>query len=479
MPVVRVPLVGNKTQRASAYEGKDFEMLNMIAERVDNPVIENALVYAIKRPGMYQANLTTPVFPDGSADKYARGVFHWATYNILIAGWAQVAYVWDLNDLTKPPVTVGLQSNDSRILLGFTEYEGADKFLFMCDGIYSWKIDKDRNVTHITAAPSPHITCPTYLDGYIFLMTPEGKIFNSKLDDMLTWPADNYISAEMYPDKAVWLERQLNQLVAFGTKSVEYFYDAANATGSPLRKTEHVVMQTGTQWPHSVSQSNGVLGFVGVGTAGGNIVGLIEGFKLTQISIPSIERELDKENIVDVNGFFMHAAGHFLYVLVVETSDPTQDHMLVYDITEKMWYYWDSAKNIKDYGTYGDNTMFQINGTTKIFIMDTDSYTDAGDAITCIVRTSNWDGGNINRKFPNRLHVVGDTFPGIGLDTVRVRWSDDDYRTWSKYHPLNMNGRPVTHRGGNFRRRAWEVSFVADAPFRAESLEMSYEEGMM
>ncbi len=475
MPVVRVPLVGNNTQRTSLYQNKDFEMVNMMAERIDNPVMDNALVYAIKRPGLLVAGMAQP-FPDGEAGKPAMGVFYWDTYKIFIGVWGQIVYMWDMNNPNTAPLTYTRPAAQAANFMGFTEYEGEDNLIFMCDGVNAIKMDKNRVITVVTAVPNPHIAAPVYLDGYIFLVTPSGKIFNSKLDDMTQWPTDNYITAEMYPDKAVWLERQLNQIVAFGTQSVEYFYDAANPTGSPLRKTEHVVIQTGTQWPRSVSQSNGVLGFVGVGTSGGNIVGLIEGFRLTQISTAPIERHLDKSSIYSVNGAFLHVSGHFLFVITTLATVAEDNVQLVYDIKEKMWYRWTSALFLRELTVVKDETYFQIDASSKIYYTSNDAYTDAGNSIQCHVRTSKWDGGNVNRKFFHRTHLVCDTSPNHESN-VDVAWTDDDYVTFSKQYTVDINKRPVIYRCGNSRRRAWNVYYQGNGPFRLESLEVDYDEG--
>jgi len=77
------------------------------------------------------------------------------------------------------------------------------------------------------------------LDGYIFVCVG-GDIYNSDLDLPDSWTTTNFISTETNPDNLVALAKYKNYIVAFGTNTIEFFYDAANTTGSPLARQEGV-----------------------------------------------------------------------------------------------------------------------------------------------------------------------------------------------------------------------------------------------
>jgi len=102
--------------------------------------------------------------------------------------------------------------------------------------------------TEITSAdfPTPHCPFPVFMDGYLFVAKSGTQdIYNSNLDDPALWTAGDYISAEMYPDKIVALSKNNNYIYALGSNSIEYFYDAAVATGSPLGRHDSAVQQFG------------------------------------------------------------------------------------------------------------------------------------------------------------------------------------------------------------------------------------------
>jgi hypothetical protein len=82
------------------------------------------------------------------------------------------------------------------------------------------------------------------LNGYIFVAV-NGDIYNSDLDLPDSWNPSDFISTEIFPDSVVALAKFKNYLVAFGENTVEFFYDAANATGSPLARQEGILHNIG------------------------------------------------------------------------------------------------------------------------------------------------------------------------------------------------------------------------------------------
>ena len=82
------------------------------------------------------------------------------------------------------------------------------------------------------------------LNGYIFVCVG-GDIYNSDLDIPDSWNTSDFISTEIYPDNIVALAKYKNYLVAFGTNTIEFFYDAANVSGSPLQRQEGILHNIG------------------------------------------------------------------------------------------------------------------------------------------------------------------------------------------------------------------------------------------
>ena len=73
-----------------------------------------------------------------------------------------------------------------------------------------------------------------YLDGYFFVMDVNGVVYNSAEDDCTSWSALNYTKARQLQGSGAAIGRSGPYLVALKQFSTEFFYDAGNATGSPI-----------------------------------------------------------------------------------------------------------------------------------------------------------------------------------------------------------------------------------------------------
>ena len=70
-------------------------------------------------------------------------------------------------------------------------------------------------------------------------MTPNGDIYQSALEDASSWNALDFIGSQIEPDSGVYLAKFQNYIAAFKGWSTEFFYDAANATGSILSPVQN------------------------------------------------------------------------------------------------------------------------------------------------------------------------------------------------------------------------------------------------
>lgn len=86
-----------------------------------------------------------------------------------------------------------------------------------------------------------------FIDGYLFAVDSTGtKIFNSAVGGVLTtWNSTDWLDAEQYGDPVLYIDKHRNMLVAFGSKSIEFFYNAGIEVGSPLARQESYSRQIG------------------------------------------------------------------------------------------------------------------------------------------------------------------------------------------------------------------------------------------
>lgn len=175
-----------------------------------------------------------------------------------------------------------------------------------------------------------------YLDGTYYVMTPEGAIYGSDINDPFSWSALNVIQANSEPDLGVALFRQLNLLCAFGEYSTQFFYDAGNPTGSPLLPYSSANLEMGCASAESVAQAEDTLFFIGKARQRGRRVYMMAGTQPQPISTAFVDRILDGDDLEDVSSVFIRVSGHGFYILTLPTTAIT----LVYDVTSGMWGKW-------------------------------------------------------------------------------------------------------------------------------------------
>jgi len=113
------------------------------------------------------------------------------------------------------------------------------------------------------------------------------------------------------------------------------------------------------------------------------------------------------------------------------------------------------------------NLLHETDG--NLYAMNSALYQDAGIPIDCFIRTSRIDTGSTERKSCPNLMLIGTKISA----TAALRWSDDDSTTFTKYRSVDLSQpRPMLRRNGAFRRRSFEVKYVANAPLILEALEI-------
>lgn len=192
--------------------------------------------------------------------------------------------------------------------------------------------------TEITDAdyPSKTVKGIVYLGGTYYVMTPNGAIYGSEIDDPSTWSALNVIQALSEPDPGVCLARQLNLVVAFGTYSTEFFYNAANPTGSPLLPYESAFLEVGCASANSVVAIENQIIFMAQARQRGRSIQVLDGTAPKVISTPFIDRILDNDDLSNVRAHAIKIKGHLIYLLALPSSNKT----LACDLSTGKWSLW-------------------------------------------------------------------------------------------------------------------------------------------
>lgn len=341
-------------------------------------------------------------------------------------------------------------------------------------------VTTDGTVVWTTIAASTvvtgHIPKPIYIDGYLALLDSNGVLVNSDVSDPFTWPSLDYINADLLPDKAVWMERQVNHIAVFGSNSIEFFYVGSATEGSPFKRTSQAAALLGSVCVNSIQQKDGVIFFVANSDTGGFHVATIEGLKVKGMTDETYNRIIQAEgnNILNCYAYTIRVNGHYFYILNLVGQNRT----LAYDITQQFWHEWSwnggrmpfrySSRKNQDYFLVGpsNGSVYKISGT---------AFQDVSYPIELLVQTTPLDGGNMDRKFMRRATLVTDY---VANSTVSLSYSDNDYQTWSTEKTKNVSANRTTWTAlGSFRRRSFRIKHSSNTPFRAESLELFIDQG--
>jgi len=418
---VRLPLIGAYSNRSSDAD-KDQRFINAFPETRKVEQLDNTRILINKRPGLRElVSVTSDA--EGRGFAFFTGAFYAILGNTVYKVSSDGATITAKITLPSSTGQCGLISCNSSTL---------GDYLFICDGTVGWIVKSDHTVTQVTDTdfPSPHMPSPTFIDGYV-LLAKGSDVYNCDIDDPLSWQPDQYLSAEMFPDPIKALARQNNQVVVLGEYSTEFFYDAANAAGSPLSRNDAAVIQFGIAAPHSVYQNEQFCAWVAQSNSGGRSVWVLEGFKPKKVSDEYIDRILDAETDMSiVHGYGFRTMGHLFFLINL----PSQHRTIVYDMDEKLWHEWSSwtagrehevflYNHIADMNTGYVYLLSSVHG--DIYKLDPTYYLDEDDPITVEIRTNKYDMDTYNRKFGSSVRLVVDRYSTSHI--VNLSGTDDDY----------------------------------------------------
>ena len=326
-----------------------------------------------------------------------------------------------------------------------------------------------------------------FLDAYVFVGTPAGRVYSCNVGDPTIWNPLDYITAEAESDQSVAICKHLNYVMNFGQWSLEFFYDNANPIDSPLAAATSYKVEVGCANGDSVVPFEQTVAWIGTSLSNGKGIFLLDGTAPTRISTAYIDRILGNSDMSKVTAYSFKMNGHMFYVCSLHDLNIT----LVYDFNEKMWNQWTMyAVGTATSGVTGiyAEQYFRPSYFTKVnndyYLLDDDNgtmytmsdlyYTDAGAPIYYRVVSDIVDNGTTKRKFYQRLEIVGDKVGAI----MKVRHTGNDYKTWSNYRSVDLSKpRAQIYLGGADRRRAWEFLCTDAVPLRLDSAEIDFKIG--
>lgn len=452
----KIPLTYECTTR-DGTTSKDSKMVNMMIEPT-----EGGGKAAVKRPGYSLIRQLTPGRAQGmfTVNNVVYAIQNDTIVNTVSGVGTAIPGVTTPNQLynTLSDVPFGLTLLKSQT--GLWTYNGV-------------------TVTKVVDANYPLLTVYgiAYLDGTYYVMDGTGTVYGSALTDPTTWPALNFIKADATLGLGQGISRHLNYVVALYEHGTQLFYDAGNPTGSPLSPAGNASWTTGSPVGSSLVEISDNSIFLSQTKTRGRTVSMISGLSMSEISTPFISKILNRSNLLDTGGFVysfgIKTAGHSFYVLTITDIGVT----LVYDLVMGVWGLWTSSTAGVE--TYFKCVFYQYSHTTDFLMEDVSGaivgmdplvYTDINQQINSFIRTKPHDWGTLRTKrFPSQS-LIADTV----ASTIQVRYSDDDYQTFSTYIAVDLSTlRKMLLRCGRSRRRSWDFLHVAATPLKLYEMEFN------
>jgi len=346
----------------------------------------------------------------------------------------------------------------------------------------------------ITDPDFPGAVTVCYLDGYFVFNEPNSqKLWVTALLDGTSIDPLEFASTEGSPDGLVAVAANFREVWAFGTNSIEVWYDSG-ATDFPLQRIQGAFNELGCAAPYSVAKMDNGMFWLGRDRRGQGMVYRANGYTGQRISTHAIEWQIQQySDISDAIAYTYQQDGHSFYVLIFPTGNATW----VYDAATEAWHERAGWVN-GDFTRHRSNCQMAFNNQIavgdysngNIYAFDLDVYADNGSIQKWLRSWRALPTGQNNLKRTAHHSLQLDCESGVGLNgfvlnediylqteddnylitesgdyliaeqqtiatqgadpKVMLRWSDDAGHTWSNEH-----WSPVGKIGAYYHRVFW------------------------
>lgn len=312
-----------------------------------------------------------------------------------------------------------------------------------------------------------------HMDGFACIMTSDGKLWASDLNSVTAWTANNFDSANDYPDKGIGAIRQGSYIAAFGATSIQW-YANAGLTPFPLRCAKNLTRKVGAVSADAIATLADSIFFAGATDKGGlSIFQSDSPGNINRISTPEQDVQLALAGPTNISLTTLRVYGRSFVMVKANTTT------FIYVIEDKRWHEWVSTTPLW-YKCAGLSTGSQIitysisniATTGKVYTINPASlvFTDDSVAYTATFQSGSDDQGSPYLKTWDELSVVADQEPTTS--TLTISASDDDYQTWAVLGTVDLADSHRRLNGlGASEKRAWKGTHSAATAMRIERLQ--------
>lgn len=285
----------------------------------------------------------------------------------------------------------------------------------------------------------------TFFDNYfVFDRINTNQFFISGILDGTSFSGTDFASAEVQPDFVIATVNQQENLLIFGEKSIETWYDSG-ALSFPFQRYDGATIERGCVAPLTAIKEDNSVFFLGDDLIFYRLNGIVP----VRVSTHAIESEWTKYSVVsDAHCFSYTYEGHKFVVLTF----PTTLHTWVYDISTGLWHEresWD--QNNQTMGRWRGNCGIQVYGKNligdaingNIGMIDPTVFTEYGNTIRQLLASPPIHSDR-KRIFISAFELDMET--GIGRrgqagPLAMLDWSQDGGRTFSQLQIWDSMGK--------------------------------------
>src|SRR3990167_9589373 len=271
--------IWGKTTQAS---DKDARYVNVFPHTVHDPITGKKRVFTVKRPGF-----GTQSTPASGQKGYA--ILVWTgNSNAVISGFGET-------NSTLYNGTTSLGAITGRVTdITETSINGTATITATSTDNTGWYVDSG-SMTEITDADWPGDTETiagtfAHMDGFAFIMTTRARLWASDLNSITAWSGNNIDSFNAFSEQGVAAVRWKNLVMAFGTESLEFWYNAG-LTPFPLKRATAMTTKVGAVSADAITRIADTIFWSGSTSQGGLSVFQWDG-SLSRISTSEIDSAL-------------------------------------------------------------------------------------------------------------------------------------------------------------------------------------------
>lgn len=454
----------------------------------------------------------------------ARGIYYWENNAKLYIVHDNDMYA--TNQQTGSSVSSGLTAGTERVAI--FETIGTPRLVILdAENNEGWVMSTGETVAAINDAqfPSTLTHGGAILDTYLFVMDEDGLIYNSDVNDPTSWEASGFVNSERENDKGCYLGKHHDHLVAFGTRTIEFFFDNSNTVASPLNRIPGLAYNVGCSSGLSVWENGDIIYFIGSNPSGGLAVYKLSNFKLTMISNDSINSYITQgltQSGLKIVFSGYSPQGHDTLLMTVYTLTGASPGKIVpqltisYDDYSQLWGFYVTASNSLTTfplmawtkRTGGQNASLAartgegifyngdiINLSDNLVPVDTllgaaGIYSDGvyengvyasvadsvGSNIAAIIRTGLQDGDTSAYKFQSRETV--DMQSTATSQTLTIKHSDEVSNSFNSGNTIDTSAdRKDIFQGGRFIKRNYQLEYSGNEQIFLNKLDVDAEAG--